>query len=347
MRRLTYAKAGVDLDEMSEIRNDIVKQLHDTFKLRQGKFGRALMEIGHYAGMIDIGDRALTVHADGVGTKVLVAQMMENYDTIGIDCIAMNVNDIICVGSEPIALIDYLALEKPNRDTVKGIMKGLAKGAKEAQISIVGGETAIMPDVIKGINGRGFDLVGLAIGVIDKDKVIDGKDLKHGDIVIGVNSAGIHSNGLSLARKALLQKYKIDQFIPELGRSIGDELLLPTRIYVKPVLEALKKCEVHGLAHITGGAFSKLRRLLLKPKIGFLLDDIPKPLPIFQLIQKEAHASDKEMYRTFNMGVGFCVCAPKSEEDRIIKIFANQGMGARTIGKIVEKSGVVIGDIRL
>ncbi|MCP8320442.1 MAG: phosphoribosylformylglycinamidine cyclo-ligase [archaeon] len=347
MKRLTYAKAGVDLDEISKIRKDIVKQLHSTFKLRQGKFGRPLIGIGHYAGMIDIGDRALTVHADGVGTKVLVAQMMEKYDTIGIDCIAMNVNDIICLGSEPIALIDYLALEKPNRDIVKGIMRGLAKGAKEAQISIVGGETAIMPDVIKGIDGKGFDLVGLAIGVVDKDKVINGKDLKYGDIVIGIDSTGIHSNGLSLARKALLQRYKIDQFIPELGKSVGEELLTPTRIYVKPVLELLKRCEVHGLAHITGGAFSKLRRLLLKPKIGFLLDRMPEPLPIFQLIQKEGNITNREMYRTFNMGVGFCVCAQKSEEDRIIKIFADYGMGARTIGKIVEKSGVMIGGISL
>ncbi|MCP8308514.1 MAG: phosphoribosylformylglycinamidine cyclo-ligase [archaeon] len=347
MKRFTYAKAGVDLDEISKIREDIVKQLHDTFKLRKGKFGRALMEIGHYAGMIDIGDRALTVHADGVGTKVLIAQMMEKYDTIGIDCIAMNVNDIICLGSEPIALIDYLALEKPNRDIVKGIMKGLAKGAKEAQISIVGGETAIMPDVIKGIDGRGFDLVGLAIGVVDKNRVINGKDLNYGDTVIGIDSTGIHSNGLSLARKALLQRYKIDQFIPELEKSVGEELLTPTRIYVKPVLELLKRCEVHGLAHITGGAFSKLRRLLLKPKIGFLLDSMPEPLPIFKLIKKEGNITNREMYRTFNMGIGFCVCAPKSEEDRIVKIFTNYGMGARTIGNIVEKLGVIIGGINL
>ncbi len=347
MKRLTYAKAGVDLDEVSKIRKDIVRQLHGTLNLREGKFGRPLIEIGHYAGMIDIGDRALTVHADGVGTKVLMAQMMDKYDTIGIDCIAMNVNDLICLGSEPIALIDYLALEKPNRKIVKDIMRGLAKGAKEAQISIVAGETAIMPDVIKGVNGKGFDLVGLSIGVVDKDKVIDGKNLKHGDIVIGVNSSGIHSNGLSLARKALLQRYRIDEFIPELGKSLGEELLAPTRIYVKPVLEILKECEIHGLAHITGGAFSKLRRLLIKPRIGFLLDNMPEPLPIFQLIQKEGSITNKEMYRTFNMGIGFCVCSPKNEEDRIVKILAKHGMVARTIGKIVEKPGVIVRGISL
>ncbi|MEM3709600.1 MAG: phosphoribosylformylglycinamidine cyclo-ligase [Nitrososphaerales archaeon] len=347
MKRLTYAKAGVNLNEVNKIRKDIIKQLHDTLKIRKGKFGGALINIGHYAGMIDIGDKALTVHADGVGTKVLIAQMMDKYDTIGIDCVAMNVNDIICLGSEPLALIDYLALEKPNRKIVKEIMKGLVKGANEAQISIVGGETAIMPDVIKGINGKGFDLVGLAIGVVDKDKVIDGKNLRHGDLVIGIDSSGIHSNGLSLARKALLKKYKIDQFIPELGRSIGEELLIPTRIYVKPILEVLKKCEVHGLAHITGGAFSKLKRLSLKPKIGFLLDNMPEPLPIFQLIQKEGNISKKEMYRTFNMGIGFCVCTPKNEEDRIVKILSNYGLSARTIGKIVENPGVIVGNISL
>jgi phosphoribosylformylglycinamidine cyclo-ligase len=347
MKKFTYAKAGVNLDEVSKIHKDIMKQLHDTLKLRKGKFGRALMGIGHYASIIDIGDKALTIHADGVGTKVLIAQMMDKYDTIGIDCIAMNVNDIICLGSEPIALIDYLALEKPNREIVKGIMRGLAKGAEEAQISIVGGETAIMPDVIKGIDGKGFDLVGLAVGVVDKDKVIDGKNLEHGDVVIGIDSSGIHSNGLSLARKVLLQRYKIDQFIPELGKSIGEELLTPTRIYVKPVLKLLKKCEVHGLAHITGGAFSKLKRLLMKPKIGFLLDNMPEPLPIFQLIQKEGNISKREMYRTFNMGIGFCVFSPMSEEDRIVKIFADYGMVARTIGKVIEKYGVIIGDISL
>ena len=347
MTKLTYAKAGVDLDEVSKIRKDIFKQLSDTFKSRQGKFGCPLIEIGHYAGIIDIGERALTVHSDGVGTKVLIAQMMDKYDTIGIDCIAMNVNDLICVGSEPIALVDYLALEKPNTKIVREIMEGLAKGAKEACVSIVGGETAIMPDVIKGIDGKGFDLVGLAIGVIDKDKVITGKDLQVGDTVFGVESMGIHSNGLSLARKALLPKYKVDQFVPELEKSLGEELLMPTRIYVRPVLEVLKRCKVHGLAHITGGAFSKLERLLLKPKMGLLLDDMPEPLSIFQLIKREGSIAKREMYRTFNMGIGFCLCAPRDEEDQILKIFTKHGMRAKTIGKVIGKPGVIVRGIRV
>jgi len=347
MKKLTYAKSGVDLDEVSKIHKEIVKQLSGTFKLRQGKFGSALIEIGHYAGIIDIGERALTVHSDGVGTKALLAQMMEKYDTIGIDCVAMNVNDLICVGSEPIALVDYLALEKPNKKIVNDLMKGLAIGAKEACISIIGGETAIMPDVIKGIDGKGFDLVGLAIGVVDKGKVITGKDLEVGDIVVGVESTGIHSNGLSLARKALLSKYKVDQFIPELEKSIGEELLIPTRIYVGPILEILKRCEVHALAHITGGAFGKLARLLLKPKMGFLLDNMPEPLPIFQFIQKEGYVAKREMYRTFNMGIGFCLCIPKKEEDEIIKIFAKYGMTAKTIGKVVGNPGVIVSGVRV
>ncbi|NWG09626.1 MAG: phosphoribosylformylglycinamidine cyclo-ligase [Nitrososphaerales archaeon] len=347
MRRLTYAKAGVDIDELSKVRTEIIRQLRSTFRQRQGRVGRVLMEIGHYAGMIDIGDKALTMHTDGVGTKVLIAQMMDKYNTIGIDCVAMNVNDIICVGSEPLALVDYLAIEKLDREMVREIMRGLAMGAKEAQISIVGGETAVMPDVIKGMDGRGFDLVGLAIGVLNKDKVVDGRDLEHGDIVVGVDSSGIHSNGLSLARKVLLPRYKIDEYIPEFGKSLGEELLTPTRIYVKPVLEVLKRCEVHGLAHITGGAFLKLKRLLSKPKMGFSLDRMPEPLPIFCLIQKEGRITDREMYRTFNMGVGFCVCAPKREEDHIVKIFEDHGMGARIVGEVVGKRGVMVGGIHL
>ncbi len=347
MKRLTYAKAGVDLDEVGRIRKEILKQLHRTFRSRQGKLGSPLMGIGHYAGIIDMGDRALTIHSDGVGTKVLVAQMMEKYDTVGIDCVAMNVNDLICVGSEPITLVDYLALEKPYKKMVKEIMKGLVMGAEEACISIVGGETAIMPDVIKGIDGKGFDLVGLAIGLVDKDRVITGAALEVGDTVVGVESTGIHSNGLSLARKALLTKYEVHQFIPELGRSLGEELLTPTRIYVKPVLEVLKRCEVHGMAHITGGAFSKLERLLLKPKTGFLLDGMPEPLPIFQLIQREGSVDKREMYRTLNMGIGFCLCTPKDEEDEIIKIFREHGMGAKTIGKVFGKAGVRVGGLRL
>ncbi|MCP8304208.1 MAG: phosphoribosylformylglycinamidine cyclo-ligase [archaeon] len=347
MKKLTYAKAGVDLDEVSKIRKEVLKQLSGTFRYRQGKLGSPLIEIGHYAGIIDMGDRALTVHSDGVGTKVLVAQMMEKYDTVGIDCVAMNVNDLICVGSEPMALVDYLALEKPNKKMVKEIMKGLARGAEEACVSIVGGETAIMPDVIKGIDGKGFDLVGLAIGVVDKDKVITGRDLEIGDIVVGVESTGIHSNGLSLARKALLPKYEVHQFIPELGKSLGEELLMPTGIYVRPVLEVLKRCEVHGMAHITGGAFSKLARLLLKPKTGFLLDYMPEPLPIFQFIQREGSVAKREMYRTFNMGIGFCLCAPKDEVDEIVKIFKEHGMGAKTIGKVVGEPGIIVRGVRV
>ena len=347
MKNLTYAKSGVDLDKVSRIHKELIRQFKSTFKLRQGKFGTPLIDIGHYAGIIDIGDRALTAHSDNVGTKVLIAQMTEKYDTIGIDCVAMNVNDLICMGSEPIAFVDYLALEKPDIKIVKDIVKGLAIGANEACTPIIGGETAIMPDVIKGINGRGFDLVGLAIGIVEKEKVITGRELEVGDIVIGIESTGVHSNGISLARKALLPKYEVDKFIPELEKSIGEELLIPTRIYVRPVLEALERCEVHGLAHITGGAFSKLARLLVKPKRGFLLDNLPEPLPIFQFIQREGSISKREMYRTFNMGIGFCICAPRAEEDRIIKIFMKYGFGVKTIGKIVGKPGVIVKGVNL
>ncbi|MEM2725368.1 MAG: phosphoribosylformylglycinamidine cyclo-ligase [Candidatus Nezhaarchaeales archaeon] len=342
----SYSKAGVDLDRVKRAHKSIVEIIEATYEFRRELFGRIIRGAGHYAALIDIGGgKALALHADGVGTKVLIAQLMNRYDTVGIDCIAMNVNDLICVGAEPIAMIDYLAVEKSDEDMIAEIMKGLVRGAEMAGIAIVGGETAVMPDVIKGaVEGRGFDLAGLSIGVVDVDKVIMGDKIQVGDAIVGVKSSGIHSNGLTLARKVLLEHaaLNVHSYVNELQCTVGEELLKPTYIYVKPILELLRKgLEVHGLAHITGGSFTKLLRIAPQG-LGFKLDNMPEPHVIFKLIQSLGRISNWEMYRTFNMGIGFCVVVPKHEVEEVIRIFKLHGFEAQQIGSIIDEPRVEI-----
>jgi phosphoribosylformylglycinamidine cyclo-ligase len=326
----TYAKAGVDIKKIKEAHKSIADLLKETFPLRDGKFGKVMTEIGHYAGLIDIGNnKVLALHVDGVGTKVLIAQMLNMYDTVGIDCVAMCVNDIICLGAEPVALIDYLAVEEPNEEMINEIMKGLVEGARRADVAIVGGETAVMKDVITGVEGKGFDLAAMCVGIVEKDRIITGENMRVGDVVVGLESSGIHSNGLTLARKVLPSEYY-------------EELLRPTRIYVKPVLQVVNNCEVHGLANITGGAFSKLMRIGEKAGVGFFLDSMPELPEIFKLIQKSGNVPDREMYRTFNCGIGFCVIVPERESDEVVSICEKHSIGAMRIGRIVEEKNVKI-----
>jgi len=302
----TYAKAGIDVAQISKIHEKIEKILSKTFQTRKGKLGHVLDVRQHYAGLIDLGNEyALAAHADGVGTKVLVAEACHRYDTIGIDCVAMNVNDIICLGAEPIALVNYLALERARPRLVEEVMLGLQRGAREAGVAIVSGETAIMPDVV-----RGFDLAATVIGIVKKKKIITGENIQVGDIILGLRSSGIHSNGLTLARKLLLT--------PKIEAKVARELLRPTRIYARAILRLLKfDLEIHGLAHITGGGYSKLKRIGLKANAGFLLDRLPTPQGIFRKIQNKGEISDREMYRTFNMGTGFVIICPKRAVRRV------------------------------
>jgi phosphoribosylformylglycinamidine cyclo-ligase len=328
-KEFSYAKAGVDISKVKKLHKSIAELFKETFSSRNGKFGEVLTEIGHYAGLIDIGNKALTLHVDGVGTKVLIAQALNKYDTVGIDCVAMCVNDTICIGAEPVALVDYIAVEEPNEKMINEITKGLAEGAKQSNTAIVGGETAVMKDVITGIKGKGFDLAAMCVGVVDKNKIITGERMIPGDVIIGLESSGIHSNGLTLARKVLPKKYY-------------KELLEPTMIYVKPVLEIINSCEVHGLANITGGAFSKLMRIGEKAGVGFLLDNMPDLPKIFKLIQKLGKIPNREMYRTFNCGIGFCVVVPENEKQKIIDICKKYCIDAKKIGKITKNKSVNI-----
>lgn len=346
MKGGAYAGSGVDLAAVKDIHGMMAASLAETFRYRKGKLGEPLLGIGHYAGVIRLDSkRALTLHVDGVGTKVLVAQQVGKYDTVGIDCIAMTVNDLICLGSEPVGLIDYLALEREDKKMVGEIVKGLRAGAKEASVPIVGGETAIMGDVIRGVGGHGFDLAAMGIGVVETEKLVDGSKVSDGDEVIGLRSTGLHSNGYTLVRSVFRDR-DLGDYEPILGRTLGEELLTPTRIYVRPVLSVLRETEVHGMAHITGGAFSKLTRLTKGRALRFRLAKKPAP-PIFGLLKKAGKIEEREMYRTFNMGFGFCFVAPRREADKVIEICKNQGVEASRIGRVDTGRGVYLGKLKI
>jgi phosphoribosylformylglycinamidine cyclo-ligase len=336
---MTYARAGVDVSEVRKSHDVLARRLESTFKTRMGKVGHPVFPIGHYAGLVDLNDgRVLSLHTDSVGTKVIIARMMRMYDTIGIDCVAMCANDLICTGAEPISFLDYLAMAKHDRHIVEEIAVGLVEGAEQAGIAIIGGETAIVPDLLS--SDAGLDLVGMAAGICGRKDLILGDQIRNGDRLVGVASSGIHSNGLTLARKILLRRYKLREKVPELGRSIGQELLEPTRIYVKPVLGATRKLEIHGLAHITGGGFAKLDRIVGQAGLGGDIDRLPSLPGIFRLIQKLGRVSDREMFRTFNMGVGFILVCPQRTADGLIRLFRKHGHVAYDVGWVGKKKGI-------
>jgi len=348
-RRDAYARAGVDLFRVRTIQNSLAGLLSPTFESRKGKFGEPTIGIGHYAGLIDIGgNRLLAMHTDGVGTKVLVAQEMRKFDTVGIDCVAMTVNDLICLGAEPVALLDYLALEKEDDELVSQLSRGLVVGATDAGAAIVGGETAIVGDLLKGIDGYGFDLVSMGVGVVKKSKLIDGGGIQEGDAVVGIASSGLHSNGYTLARRIVSGK-NMDEEVGELRETIGEALLKPTKIYVKPTLDAIRRREIHGIAHITGGAFTKLPRLVGDRKLQFRLSRLEgsSAPPIFGFLKREGRLSEKEMFRTFNMGVGLCIVTPKREVDGVLRDYEKLGFDGWQIGEVRRGEGVVVGTMRI
>lgn len=324
----TYATSGVDIHQ----EEDTIKSLTKTMTYKREGFGAPLTDIGHYAGLMDFGEFAVAMTTDGVGSKVLIANEMGKWDTVGIDCVAMNVNDLLAIGAEPVGFVDYLALEKHKPGFAAEVGIGLAKGAEISKMSIVGGETATLPDIIKG-----FDLAGTCIGVVKKDDILTGEKIKVGDVIIGLRSSGIHSNGYSLVRKIIKESpYDYQDYCPyDAKKTIGDELLIPTKIYME-VLDVLKKHEVHGLAHITGSGLLKLRRITT---LGFDFDDPIEPQEIFKFIQEQGNVSDLEMYKTFNMGMGFILIVPEEAAPYVM------GMtGGKRVGKIVE-SGIKVKDL--
>ncbi|HET7643505.1 MAG TPA: phosphoribosylformylglycinamidine cyclo-ligase [Nitrososphaeraceae archaeon] len=337
----SYKKAGVNVKKIRQTQKNIGKMIADSYTFQ--KRGKIVSGFGHYSGLISIGNNILALHTDGVGTKVLVAQQMKSFDTIGIDCVAMNVNDIICTGAEPFAFVDYIGLKKVNDKMVRRILNGLIAGARIAKTAIIGGETAIVPELLAGNEENTFDLAGTALGIIQNKKPLLGNNIKVGDVILGLESSGLHSNGYTLARQ-ILKKYSIDEIPEFLDRSVGEELLIPTKIYVEPIIELIKnkKVTINGLAHITGGSFTKLNRL--NKNVRYNLTNLPSPLGIFKQIQKDGKIQFKEMYRTFNMGIGFCIILPKIDADNAMSVIEKNKMKVYQIGKVDSKgNGSVIG----
>jgi phosphoribosylformylglycinamidine cyclo-ligase len=314
-------KYDINVKNVRKIQSSIWDNIKTTFGFRKG-YGEALPVFGHYGGLFKCGSEELVIHTDGVGTKLLVAQALDKYDTVGIDAIAMSVNDILCVGAEPLVGVDYLALAEEDDELVNEVMKGLVQGAEESGCAIVGGETAIIPDIIKG-GKRPFDLTFTAVGRIKK-KIL-GDQIRKGDIIVGLESSGIHSNGYTLARQAL----DIDKW--------GKEMIEPTKIYASAVLEMIDASEIHGIAHITGGAFSKVNRL--NKDIGYRINNLPKPAPVFEALWEKV-GDFKEMHRTFNMGIGMVLIIPEDAEGTVMNIAKKHEVEASIIGEITDKKGI-------
>jgi len=346
---LSYTTVGVESTADDKGFKNLLSSLKRTIKLSNISVE---LDFGYFANVLNIGHNiGLAISTDGVGTKLIVAQMVNKYDTIGIDCIAMNVNDILCVGATPISMVDYIAVQSLVPKLLKEIGDGLLKGAKIAQISIPSGEIAQIKEMLKSEReGFGFDLVGTAVGLVPIDKIIIGQDIREGDVLLGLRSSGIHSNGLTLARKVFfgIGKYKIDTYVKELGRTLGEELLEPTHIYVPEITEMLKAgLRIKALTHITSNGFLNLTRV--KADCGYIIEKTPEPQPVFKLIQEIGTISDEEMFLVYNMGIGFCVVVHNAEMKNIFDICKKLDVECYKMGyavKDIEKK-VIIEDKKL
>jgi phosphoribosylformylglycinamidine cyclo-ligase len=271
---------------------------------------------------------------DGVGTKLKIAFLMDKHDTVGIDCVAMCVNDIVCCGAKPLFFLDYLAVGKNYPEKIAQIVSGVADGCVQSGCALVGGETAEMPGFYPIDE---YDLAGFSVGMVDRDKIIDGSQLEVGDALVGLQSSGVHSNGFSLVRKVFnISEKNINMYLEELGRTLGEELLTPTKIYVKPVLALLEKYRIKAISHITGGGFFENIPRMLKPNTTAKIElaSLPK-LPIFSLLQRQGNIPERDMYNTFNMGIGMCMAVPKEQANQIVEDLSAMGQQAYVIGSIV------------
>ena len=329
-----YARAGVDQLLSGNAVSVLVEVLSG---IRTGRPSRAALTSGHYANVLRLDDqRGLALSCDSVGSKVIVCEQLGRYDTIGIDLFGMNANDVICVGADPIALLDYIAVEEANPEVLEQIGVGLRAGAELAGVEIPGGELAVLPDVVRGHpSPRGFDLVGFCVGLVDLDAIVTGGRIEPGDAVIGMPSSGIHSNGLSLARSVLTD---LDEEIGD--QTVGDMLLEPTAIYVQAIRELLgSDGDVRGLAHITGDGFLNLLRL--EAHAGYRIDaPLPVP-PVFVHIAERGGVEDAELYEVFNMGCGFCVVVPPDDVEPALELLRAHHPGSALIGQTTTATGVV------
>jgi phosphoribosylformylglycinamidine cyclo-ligase len=329
-----YARAGVDQSASGSAVSALVEVLAE---IQTGRPARTALGTGHYAAVLRLDEsRGLALACDGVGTKVVVAERLGRLDTVGIDCIAMNVNDVICVGADPIAVLDYIAVEEADPAALEQLARGLRRGAEEAGVEIPGGELAVLPELIRGHpSPRGFDLLGFCVGLLDLDAMVTGACIDPGDALIGLPSSGIHSNGLTLARRVLED---LDEVVD--GRTVGDLLLEPTVIYVMAIRELLASAvDVRGLAHITGDGFLNLLRL--DADVGYRIDS-PLPVPlVFELIAERGGIEPAELYEVFNMGCGFCCVVPAADAEAAVELLSLRHPGAAVIGRTVTAAGIV------
>ena len=335
---LTYQAAGVDTDGAAVGLDGLLRWVKGTLSNREW-VGEPLLPLGFFANVVRLSDRlSLAISTDGVGSKTVVAQLVGRYDTIGVDCVAVNVNDVLCTGAEPITLVDYIACQAPRADLLEQLGQGLQEGARQAGVAVVGGELSQHPDTLTGPReGYAFDMAGTAIGVLDGREPITGSAIRPGDAVLGLLSSGIHSNGLTLARRVLLGEGErsVGRYLKECGRTVGEELLRPTCIYASDVAALLRSgVRVKGLAHISGDGLLNLARL--QAPVGYRITSLP-PVPcIFEVVQREGNVEPAEMFRVFNMGVGFCVVVDSEDVDSALAVIAAAGGSAQAIGEVVE-----------
>ncbi|MEV5029445.1 phosphoribosylformylglycinamidine cyclo-ligase [Paenibacillus sp. LPE1-1-1.1] len=336
-----YKKAGVDIAAGNEAVERMKKHVKRTYR------PEVLAELGGFGGLFSLNkdkydEPVLVSGTDGVGTKLKLAFAMDKHDTIGIDAVAMCVNDIIVQGAEPLFFLDYLACDKVVPEKIEAIVKGIAEGCVQAGCSLIGGETAEMPGMYQG--GE-YDIAGFTVGIVDKKKMIDGSTIAAGDAVIGFASSGIHSNGFSLVRRLLLEDagYKLDQELEELGGAkLGDVLIEPTRIYVKSALKLVEQVEVKGMAHITGGGFIENIPRVLPDGVNVDVEFGSWPiLPIFDLMQNKGGITNRDMFTTFNMGIGLVVVVPADQANEALRIANELGEQAYRIGTVTEGSRIV------
>ncbi|MBS1889579.1 MAG: phosphoribosylformylglycinamidine cyclo-ligase [Actinobacteria bacterium] len=329
-----YARSGVDQGAADAAVAGLVRALG---RIELGRPSAQVPLPGHYASVVEVAPNlGIALSTDGVGTKLVLAEALGRLDTVGIDCVAMNVNDVICVGAEPLAMLDYIAIDRADPEVTEAIGVGLARGATLAGIEIPGGELAQLGDMVHGV-----DVSGACFGTVALDAIVDGRRVTAGDSIIGLPSSGLHSNGYTLARAALDGLDMGADPEGRLGRPLGDALLEPTVIYVKPIVELLRsEVDVRGLAHITSGGVNNLLRLAAP--VGYEIDH-PLPVhPLFELIRERGGIADTEMHEVFNMGCGFCVVVPENDESRALDLLRTHHPGAARIGRVTDDAGHVV-----
>ena len=336
----SYAAAGVNIEAGYEGVRLMKKHVARTM------IPGVVSDIGGFGGLFtpDISgmeEPTLVMGTDGVGTKQRLAQLMDKHDTVGIDCVAMCVNDIVCCGAKPIAFLDYIAIGKNEPEKVATLVSGVAEGCVQSGCALIGGETAEHPGTMEP---EDYDLAGFAVGIVDKKKVIDQNKMQPGDVILALPSSGCHSNGYSLVRKVFdVENCDLNKYYEELGQTLGEALLTPTVIYVKPVLAAIEKAEVHGISHITGGGFyENLPRCIPEGLCAKIEKSAIRIPPIFTLLQREGNIPERDMYNTYNMGVGMALIVSPETADAAVEALASEGVSAYVIGEIITGDTQVI-----